>query len=50
MHRTYHIKIQCGDKVKGMTVTCEAPCTYDEMMASVVSRFGAERIIELIPK
>lgn len=50
MHRTYHLKIQCGDKVKGMTVACTEDCTYDDMMLSAISKFGADRVIELIVK
>lgn len=50
LHRTYHLKIQCGDRVKGMTVACEEACTYEEMMASAISKFGSDRVIELIVK
>jgi len=50
MHRIYHLTIQCGDRVKGMTVACEEACTIEEMMLSAISKFGADRVIELIAK
>jgi len=50
MHRTYHLKILTDGKIKGMSVACEEACTYDDMLAAMVSKFGADRIVELIAK
>ncbi len=50
LHRIYHLKIQCGDKVKGMTVACEVACTMEEMAVAANSRFGADRVVEIISK
>lgn len=50
MHRIYHLKILTDGKVKGMTIACEEACTAEEMMRSAISKFGAERVIEIIAK
>lgn len=50
LHRIYHLTIQCGDRIKVMSVSCIDPCTYEEMMISAISKVGADRVIELIAK
>jgi len=50
MTRIYRLIILTDGKPKGMTVASEEACTLEEMKASAISRFNAERVISVTEK